>query len=264
MSGAFPHVVKLPLDITAIRKLSKGHGHRISHAMLMAGGSTEVHLTKVQYRKIGKAQQSGKGVNLRFTLPQINHHLQYGTGLWDSIKNVVGKAVEFGKKVYAVAKPAYEIYKTIKGGELEVHKPRVRKPRLGLAIARENNQSGGSSIGFQQTGGKLKVHKPRGKRQAGGGFFDSFISGVRKAIGMVTNVTRFIPGPIGTVSRVVNIANNLIPGGSIRVGRSKSPITLAEMRTLHGGRIFASKDEAKRIGYEDALKVLNSKVTKAI
>ena len=260
MSGAFPHVVKLPLDITAIRKLSKGHGHRISHAMLMAGGSTEVHLTKVQYRKIGKAQQSGKGVNLRFTLPQINHHLQYGTGLWDSIKNVVGKAVDFGKKVYAVAKPAYEIYKAVKGGEVEVHKPRVRKPRA-------KKQSGAGSIGFQQTGDGVqihKLHKLHTRNQKGSGFFGDFISGVRKAIGMVTSVTKFIPGPIGTVSRVVNIANNLITGGSIRVGRAKSPITLAEMRTLHGGRIFKSRDEAENAGYHDGLRVLNSKVVKAI
>ena len=76
------------------------------------------------------------------------------------------KAIGIGKQVYEVAKPAYELYKTIRGGSVKAKKTR-RGKAVGGAVAEDpfNIQS----IGFQQTGGQI-----------GSGFFSDFVAGVRK------------------------------------------------------------------------------------
>jgi len=83
----------------------------------------------------------------------------------------------------------------------------------------------------------------------GGGFFDSFLEGVKAVAKVVKNVTSYtshLPGVVGTVSSVVNRGLNLVGAGV------KPPMTAAQIKkvamTLHGGRIFASPAEARAEG----------------
>lgn len=241
----FEHVVRLHLGREHARKLVRGKGVRISHAMMQEGGDVPVYLTKPQYTKLNRARRNGAGINLTFSDAQAKHHLEHGGGLWDSIKAAASKAFDIGKKVYDVAKPAYDLYKGVKGvlgGELVAAPKRGGRVRASKADP-FNNQS----IGFQQTGHGV---------QAGGGFFDDFIGGVRKAISVITPITSWIPGPIGAVSRVVGAANRIIPGGAIK-------ITHAEMKRMHGGRVFESADAASKAGFDDAMEVIKQKLGRA-
>jgi len=66
----------------------------------------------------------------------------------------------------------------------------------------------------------------------GKGFFTYFVKGV-------SSVLSFVPGPVGTVARVVNIGSRLFGGGMM----SKPQIN-AITRQMHGRRISSTAQEA--------------------
>jgi len=64
------------------------------------------------------------------------------------------------------------------------------------------------------------------------GFFTDFVKGV-------SSVFYFVPGPVGTVARVVNIGTRLFGGGVM-----SKPQIRAVAKQMHGGRIFTTAQEA--------------------
>jgi len=66
----------------------------------------------------------------------------------------------------------------------------------------------------------------------GKGFFTDFVKGV-------SSVLSFVPGPVGTVARVVNIGTRLFGGGVM-----SKPQVRAVAKQMHGGRIFTTAQEA--------------------
>jgi hypothetical protein len=53
----------------------------------------DIHLTKLQKKKLLKSLQSGKGFKLKFTKKQMQHHLLHGGAFWDKFKNFFTKTM---------------------------------------------------------------------------------------------------------------------------------------------------------------------------
>jgi len=81
---------------------------------------------------------------------------------------------------------------------------------------------------------KTSIAKPRAPSVIKGkGFFTDFVKGV-------SSVLSLVPGPIGTVARVVNIGTRLFGGGVVMT----QPQIRAVAKQMHGGRIFTTAQEA--------------------
>jgi len=81
---------------------------------------------------------------------------------------------------------------------------------------------------------KTSIAKPRAQSVIKGkGFFTDFVKGV-------SSVLSLVPGPIGTVARVVNIGTRLFGGGVVMT----QPQIRAVAKQMHGGRIFTTAQEA--------------------
>jgi len=99
------------------KKLSKGSGVRISHDAKLSqyGGGTAVMLTKIQHNRVMKNLAKGSGIVLRMSPQQIAHHVKYGGGVWDTIKNFAEKVIPVAKALYPVGKEVYNAYRTLTG-----------------------------------------------------------------------------------------------------------------------------------------------------
>jgi len=94
---------------------------------------------------------------------------------------------------------------------------------------------------------KTSIARPKamhnGKVMEGKGFLTDFIKGA-------SSILSFVPGPVGTVAKVVNIGARLFGDGIAEQRLSAEQIrTIAKQ--LHGGAIFATKqaafEEGKRL-----------------
>jgi len=84
--------------------------------------------------------------------------------------------------------------------------------------------------------------RPAGKVMEGKGFLTDFIKGA-------SSILSFVPGPIGTVAKIVDIGTKMF-GGAVTSRMSPAQIrTIAKQ--LHGGQLFATKqaafEEGKRL-----------------
>jgi len=106
------------ISLTRAQKLKLAKGLRVRVAFDQLNSGSTIHLTKPQVTRMFAAVRHNRGFLLQFSPEHVAHLI--GSGIWDDIKNAVGKAITVGKKVkevYDAVAPVVEhgvnAYKTI-------------------------------------------------------------------------------------------------------------------------------------------------------
>jgi len=110
--------VSAHISLTRAQKLKLAKGLRVRVALDQLNAGSTIHLTKQQNTRMLTAIRHNRGFLLQFSPAHVAHLI--GSGIWDDIKDAVGKAIHIGKKVkevYDAVAPVVEhgvnAYKTI-------------------------------------------------------------------------------------------------------------------------------------------------------
>lgn len=106
--------------------------------------------------------------------------------------------------------------------------------------------------------GKKRVGKRTKSTQTGEGFFSSLWDGIKKAVKVVGPIASMIPGPVGTVAKVVTAGSKLLGNGLDSIHDvPMTPQVRKHLKKIVGGRVLTSASQAEKMGYQavmDAVK----------
>ena len=74
-----------------MKSLKSGAGIKLSNKNM--SGSHELFLTKAQLGRLEKAGAAGKGIAVKLSKTQLNHHRKRGAGWFDTLKSVVSNPI---------------------------------------------------------------------------------------------------------------------------------------------------------------------------